>query len=155
MYLDTAVITDKTELAKAIHKEADAEPRGADHLRQSFLRDLRNQRFRFSRIAEFGNQQEDPRQTLFAGVEKLINKIGLDPHAADQEKLREEIGDRILLMHHAKHLSPLDFERSGRRQAQTGRSGNRFFPDEVARREKVIVASFPFFETTVIFARPF
>jgi hypothetical protein len=35
---------------ETVHKEADAEPGGADRLHQSFLRDLRNQRFRFSRI---------------------------------------------------------------------------------------------------------
>ena len=71
--LDAAVVFDGAELAKAIHKEADAEPRGADHLRQSFL-SLRNQRFRFSRIAEFVNQQEDPRQTLSAGVALPLNR---------------------------------------------------------------------------------
>ena len=44
---DAAVVFDKAELAKAIHEEADAGPGGADHLCQSFLRDGRNQVFRF------------------------------------------------------------------------------------------------------------
>jgi len=33
-----------------------------DHLCQSFLRDGRNQVFRFTRLAEFGQQQENPRK---------------------------------------------------------------------------------------------
>ena len=53
MHLDAAVITDKTELAKAIHKEADAGPGGADHIRQSFLSNRRNEGFRFAGLAEF------------------------------------------------------------------------------------------------------
>ena len=83
---DAAVILNKAELAKAIHEEANTRPGGADHFCQSFLRDLRNQRFRFSRLAKLRQQQENPRQTLFAGVEKLIDEIGLGPYAADQQK---------------------------------------------------------------------
>jgi len=37
---DATVIFNKTELAKAIHEEADAGPGGSDHFCQSFLRDL-------------------------------------------------------------------------------------------------------------------
>ena len=84
---DAAVVLNKAELAKAIHEEADAGPGGADHFRQGFLRDLRNQRFRFSRLAKFRHQQENSRQTLFAGVEKLIDKISLGSHTAGQQKL--------------------------------------------------------------------
>jgi hypothetical protein len=39
---NAAVVFNKAELAKAIHEEANAGPGGADHLGQSFLRDLRN-----------------------------------------------------------------------------------------------------------------
>ena len=79
---DAAVVFNKAELAKAIHEEADAGPGGSDHFRQSFLRDLWDQRFRFSRLAKLRQQQENSRQTLFAGVEKLIDKIGLGSHAS-------------------------------------------------------------------------
>jgi hypothetical protein len=66
---DAAVVFNQAELAKAIHEEADAGPGGADHLRQSFLRDGRKQVFRFTRLPEFGHQQQDSRQASFAGVE--------------------------------------------------------------------------------------
>ena len=79
---DAAVVFNKAELAKAIHEEADAGPGGSDHFRQRFLRDLWDQRFRFSRLAKLREQQENSRQTLLAGVEKLIDEIGLDSHAS-------------------------------------------------------------------------
>src|ERR1700730_16828053 len=52
MYPDATVVFNKPEFAKAIHEEANAGPGGADHFCQSFLRDLRNQRFRFPRLAK-------------------------------------------------------------------------------------------------------
>ena len=89
VHLDAAVVIDKAELAKAIHKEADPRPGSADHLCQGFLRDGRNGGFRSTRLAKFRHQQENPRQTLFTGVEQLIHKIGLDAHAAGQQKLQK------------------------------------------------------------------
>ena len=89
MHLDAAVVADKTELAKAIHKEAHAGPGGADHIRQSFLSNRRNESFRYPGLAEFRHQEEDPRQSLFAGVEQLIDKVGLGSHAAGQQELEK------------------------------------------------------------------
>ena len=62
---DAAVVFDKAELAKAIHEEADAGPGGADHLCQSFLRDRRNQVFRFSRLTKFGQQTGESSPNAF------------------------------------------------------------------------------------------
>ena len=87
MNTDATVVFNKAELAKAIHEEADAGPGGSNHFCQRFLRDLWDQRFRFSRLAKFRQQQENSRQSLFAGVEKLIDKIGLGSHAPDQQEL--------------------------------------------------------------------
>jgi len=56
MNLDAAVVRNKAELAKAIHEEADPRPSGADHLRQRFLRDRRNQCFSFTRLAKLRQQ---------------------------------------------------------------------------------------------------
>jgi hypothetical protein len=61
MDLDAAVVIDKTEFAKAIHKEADAGPGGANHLCQSLLSDRRNQVFWFIRLTKFGQEQENSR----------------------------------------------------------------------------------------------
>ena len=142
MYLDAAVVTDKAELAKAIHEKADARPRGANHLRQGFLRDGRNVGFRFARLAKFGHQQENARQTFFAGVEELIDKIGLGSHAAGQQELQKDVGERRFIMHDADQLLLIDFERragidgSGRGQAQPDDGREAFFTDEVASGEE-------------------
>ena len=42
---------------------------------------------RFARLAKFRHQQENSRQPFFARVEELIDQIGLDAHAAVQQKL--------------------------------------------------------------------
>ena len=91
MNLDAPVIFDKTELAKSIHEEADAGARGADHLRQRLLRDLGDVLFRLARLAIFPHQQQNPRQALFTRVEKLIDQIGLNPHAVLQQELQEQV----------------------------------------------------------------
>jgi len=89
MYLDAAVIANETELAKAVHEEADTGPGGTDHIRQCFLGDGRNEGLRLAGTAEFGHQQENPRQAFFTGIEELIDKIGLGSHAAGQQELEK------------------------------------------------------------------
>ena len=108
---DAAVVIDKAELAKTIHEEADAGAGGADHLCQSFLRDGGNQVFRFSRLAKFGKEQENSRQTPFAGVEKLSDQIGLGSYTPRQQGFQVHFGEGTLLVHQADHLSPLYPER--------------------------------------------
>ena len=48
------------------------------------LGNLRNQGFRFPGLAKFRHQQKNSGQAFFTGVEKLIDKIGLNPHASRQ-----------------------------------------------------------------------
>ena len=133
---DATVVFNEAELAKAIHEEARARPGGADHFCLSFLRGLGDQRFRLSRLAK-RQQQEDPRQTLFAGVEKLIDKIGLGSHATGQQKLQKQVGEGLLLMQNTDNLLPLHLERcaggnrTGGRQSKPDRSGSRLFSNEV------------------------
>src|SRR5580692_9584183 len=98
VYLDTAVVAHETELAKAVHKEADTGTRGADHICQSFLSNGRDGSVRFTRLAEFRHQKKNPRQAFFAGVEELIDKICLGSHATSKQELEEYIGECSLLM---------------------------------------------------------
>jgi hypothetical protein len=95
---DTAVVFNKSQLTEAIHEEADPGPRGTNHFRQSFLCDLRNHHIPLAGPAEFRHQQENPRQPLFTGVEKLIDKIGLASHAAGQQELEEQIREGVLFV---------------------------------------------------------
>jgi hypothetical protein len=58
---DAAVVVNQSELAKAIHEGADAGTGRADHLCQSFLRDVKNEVLRFTRLTKFGQDQENSR----------------------------------------------------------------------------------------------
>jgi hypothetical protein len=58
---DAIVVFNQPEVAKAIHEGTDARTGGADHLCQSFLRDVKNEVFRFTRLAKFGQDQENSR----------------------------------------------------------------------------------------------
>ena len=142
VYLNAAVVIDKAEFAKAIHEEADAGPRGTDHLRQGFLRNGRDESFPFSRLAKLRHQQENPRQALFAGVEELIDKIGLSAHAAGQQEFQEPVREGMLLMHHADHLIPSNPKRharvyrGGRGQAQSRHRRKRLLSNEVPGGEE-------------------
>ena len=89
--LDALVVFDKPQLTKSIHEEADTGACRADHLRQGLLRNLGDKLFRLARLAEFRHQQQNPRQTLFTGVEKLIHQVCLNAHAALQQELQEVV----------------------------------------------------------------
>jgi hypothetical protein len=138
MYLDTTVVLYETEFTKAIHEKTYARPCGPDHLRQGFLRNLRDQAFRFSGLSEFRHQQKNPSQTLFTGVEKLINQVGLDSHTAGEKKLEEKVGEGMLFVHHTNHLIPLYSERctssdcGSSRQTTSHYPRNRLFANEIA-----------------------
>ena len=138
MDLDAAVVADEAELAEAVHEEADAGPGGADHFSQGFLRDGRNECLWFSRFAKLGHEEEYSRQTLFTGVEELIDEIGLGSHAAGEQELEKEVCEGRLVVHLANHLSPVDFERDagvdggGGEHAQPNDRGEALLTDEVA-----------------------
>ena len=61
MNLDGAVVFNKSEIAETIHEKANPRPSSADHLRQRFLRDFRNQCFGLPGFSEVRHQEEDPR----------------------------------------------------------------------------------------------
>ncbi len=66
MHVQLTVIVDETQFAEFIHEETDTGARGADHLGERFLTDLRNDRLRFTFLPKVGQQQERPRQPLLA-----------------------------------------------------------------------------------------
>jgi hypothetical protein len=142
MDADAAVVFDKAELAEAIHEEADAGAGGADHLCQSFLRDGRKQVIPFTRLTKLGQEQENSRQTPFAGVEKLSDKIGLGSHAPRQQKPQVHFGEGALLVHHAYHLSSLYPERcteingAGSGHVEPTHARQRLISNELAGEDK-------------------
>src|SRR5216683_6546760 len=59
-----AVVLNEPKLAKAVHEEADARARGADHLRQNFLAYFGNHRLRCAFLAKLSEQQQSAGQTF-------------------------------------------------------------------------------------------
>ena len=49
-----AVVLDEAQFPKLVHKLAHSGPRGADHLRERLLTNLRDNRLRFSFLAKIG-----------------------------------------------------------------------------------------------------
>src|SRR5271157_4498815 len=105
-----AVIFDEAQLSEAIHEKTHSGPSCANHLSQYLLADLRNHRLGFAFLAELGQQQQNPRQPLFAGIEKLINQIGLDASVAGKQKGDEHIRQRVFLVKYADHFHLADLE---------------------------------------------
>src|SRR4029453_2450962 len=64
MDLQVTVVLDEPELAELVHEAAYARPRGADHLRERLLANLRNDRLRSAFLAEIRQQEKSPRQSL-------------------------------------------------------------------------------------------
>ena len=98
---------------------------------------------------------------FFAGVEKLIDEIGLSSHTTGEQKLQEQIGKGVLFVHNANHFRPLDLECStggngrGRGQSKAAAPAIDSSPMKSPAESSVMVASFPLSDTTVILARPF
>ena len=79
MHLYLTVVANEPELPKSVHEEAYAGTGGADHLRQGFLADLRDRGFGLAALAELSKEQKHPGEPLFAGVEKLVYQVFLNP----------------------------------------------------------------------------
>jgi hypothetical protein len=71
--LQPAIVVNEAQFSKPVHEEADSRAGRADHFRQHRLTDLGNYSLGFPFLAKMSEQQKDPGQPLFAGIEKLIN----------------------------------------------------------------------------------
>ena len=91
MDMDATVVVDESELAKAVHEEADARAGGADHLGERLLGDGRDGGDGFAGLAELGHEEECSGEAFLAGVEELVDEIGLGAHAAVKEEVHEEV----------------------------------------------------------------
>ena len=142
MHLNSAVVAYETEVAKAIHKETHPRAGGADHICQGLLGNWRDKGLRFAGLAEFRHDQESSRKPFFAGIEKLVDKIGLSPHASREKELKEHVSDGWFVMHHAGHFIPVDSKRGagvnscGCSQAPPNDASKRLFSHEVRSKQK-------------------
>src|SRR5581483_11739597 len=80
----SAVVVDEAQLAELVHEKADSRARGANDLSQCFLANLGNHRLRFAFLPVVGEQEQNPRQPLFTGIEKLVHQVLLNPNVAGE-----------------------------------------------------------------------
>ena len=89
---------------------ADPRPGCADHLGQVILTDFRKHKFGSAFLAKMSEQQEDPGETLFARVKKLVHEIRFVSDVARKQMLDELFRDRMFLVKQALHQQLLDPE---------------------------------------------
>jgi hypothetical protein len=103
MDLNAPVVVNKAQFPEFIHEETHTGPRGANHFSKRFLADFRDHGFRYSFLAEICQQQEEARETLFAGIEELVDKVRLNTNASAQEVSDEFLRERWLLVNHVEN----------------------------------------------------
>jgi len=117
-----AVVIDKTQLLELVHEMTDPRPGGAHHLRQVFLIDSGKDALGAAFLAIMRQQQEDPGQTLLAGVEKLVDEILFISEAAGKQMRDEQVRDVLLFVEHARHQHLLNLDQ--RAIGNRGRRGD-------------------------------
>ena len=103
MDVQAAVIFDEAELPKLVHEETHPGPRRPDHFGQGFLTDPGHHGLMLPVFAEAGQQQQNAREALLAGIEQLIDQVLFDPHIPRQQVRHEELGQYGLIMEHSDH----------------------------------------------------
>ena len=91
MNVQAAVVFNEAQLPKLVHEETHPGPRRPDHFGQGFLTDPGHHGLMLPVFAEAGQQQQNPRQPLLAGIEELIYQVLLDPNISGQQKRHEEL----------------------------------------------------------------
>ena len=103
MDVQAAVIFNEPELPKLVHEETHPGSRRPDHFGQGFLTDLGHDGLMLPVFAKAGQQQQNPRQPLLAGIEQLIDQVLFDPHIPGQQIRHKELGQCGLIVEHADH----------------------------------------------------
>ena len=68
-------IVNEAQFPEPIHEETDPRPGCTHHLGQRLLTDLGDYRLGHAFLAEVSKQQQNPRESLFAGIEKLVDQV--------------------------------------------------------------------------------
>jgi len=119
------VVINVAQLPKLIHKVAHAGTRRADHVRERLLTDFGDDRLLLSVLAEVRQQEQRPRQPLFAGIEQLVDQVFLHSDRASQKMRREPFGKIRLLAEDARHGGLIHSADDGILQGPGGRNAPR------------------------------
>src|SRR6185295_3660969 len=102
------VVMDEPESSELVHEEADARPRGSDHLREYLLTDLWKNGLRRVVFAEMCQQEEHTSQSFLAGVEEMVDQVLFNATVALEEVRHEPSGEGWLRLQHSEHLLSCD-----------------------------------------------
>src|ERR1700730_9228845 len=106
-----AVVFNEAQFPEFIHEVTDARPRGADHLREGLLADLRNYLLRSAVLAKIRQEEKSSCQTPLARIEQMTKQFLLDEQGPSQKMPDEHLGKRWLLVEDANYgdlLQPHD-----------------------------------------------
>ena len=102
------IIVDKAVLPEPVHEVTDPGPGRTDHLCEGILIDSGDHRFSLAFLAKMRKQQENPSQTLFAGVEKLVYEVCFISDVARQQMLDKQFRNIVMLVKHTRHQRFID-----------------------------------------------
>jgi len=68
-----SVVVDEAEFSEPVHEEADPRARCADHLSKGLLANFWDHRIGHTVLTEMRQQQKNPSESLFAGIEELVD----------------------------------------------------------------------------------
>jgi hypothetical protein len=97
------IIVDEAMLPESVHKMADSRSGRADHLRQCVLIHFGDYSFRLAFLAEIRKKKQNPSQTLFTGVEKLVNKVRFISNVACDQMLDKQFRNLVMLVQNLRH----------------------------------------------------
>jgi hypothetical protein len=104
------VVRNESQFAESVHEEVNARASSPNHLRQHLLAYSGNHLLRRFFLAKLRQQQKDPGEALFAGIEELIHQVFLNAGIAGQKMGNENIREGVLLVQRAYHRFSIDFE---------------------------------------------
>ena len=103
VYLQTAVVFNKAQFSEPVHEEANPRTRGANHFGQSFLTDLGDNGIGNRLLAEMCQQQQNPSESFFTGVEELVDEILFVADVASQQIRHKHVGKRVFAVKRTHH----------------------------------------------------
>jgi hypothetical protein len=101
-------IVDKAHFPEPVHEKAHPGACGTHHLGQGLLTDLRNHGLGHSFLAKMREHQKDAGQSLFAGIEQLVDQILFITDIAGELIRHEHIGQGMFVVQGVHHRLLVD-----------------------------------------------
>jgi hypothetical protein len=123
--LKSAVVLDEAQFPEFVHEKIHAGTRGANHLRQHFLRYFGEHALGFIFLAIAREQQQRASQAFFTGVKQLIDQVLFDADISGKHERDEPVGKFMFGVQNANHFCFFDNQSGGRRNRGCRSHANR------------------------------